>query len=150
MIFGYLDSFDASQCGHKGVAAALAWAASCDLTALEAGRHEIDGDSLFCNFNQYQTKPVDDCRFEAHKRYIDVHVMAAGQELIDSQDISLLEADPFDDEADFTLADGSTAVRVKLVPGSFAVYFPQDAHKPGVAVDDAPSLVSKAVIKVAF
>ncbi len=150
MLFGYLDSFDAGQCAHTGVNVALEWAASQDLAALSNGRHDIDGDTLFCNFNEYATKPASACRFEAHKRYIDVHVMVEGCELIESQDIALCQADPFDDEADFTLLDGPCAVQVKLVPGAFAVYFPQDAHKPGISPDDEPVQVRKAVIKVAL
>lgn len=147
MLYGKLSTFDAVQCGHEGVVKALEWAKSHDLRALEPGRRDIDGETLYLNLNEYETKPFEGCKFEAHKRYIDVHVMADGIEHIDSQDVSECEAEPFDEEGDFALLSGNAAVRTTLTDGTFAVYFPEDAHKPGIAVD-APAHVKKGVFKV--
>ncbi len=147
MLFGTLESFDARQCGHEGIVKALEWAKANDLAALESGRYDIDGEALFLNLNEYETKLFEECKFEAHKRYIDVHFMVSGVERIDSQDTGKCDAEPFNEEGDFMLLDGEAATQVVLTPGTFAAYFPEDAHKPGIAID-APAHVKKGVFKV--
>lgn len=147
MIYGTLETFDERQCGHEGVAKALEWAKSHDMAALEPGRHDIDGDRLYLNLNEYEPKPFEQCKFEAHRRYIDVQVMVSGVERIDSQDVSKCDAEPFNEEDDFTLLEGTAAVQTILTDGTFAVYFPEDTHKPSIAVDGS-SHVKKGVFKV--
>ena len=107
------------------------------MSALPCGRNDIDGDALYVNVAEYDSKAFEDCKFEAHKRYIDVQVVASGIERIDSQVIAKCEAGEFDEEGDFMLLEGEAATQVILEPGSFAAYFPDDAHKPGIAVDGA-------------
>ena len=144
MIFG---STDLSTIGHEGVRRAIEWAREHDLSALSCGRNDIDGDALYVNVAEYDSKAFEDCKFEAHKRYIDVQVVASGIERIDSQVIAKCEAGEFDEEGDFMLLEGEAATQVILEPGSFAAYFPDDAHKPGIAVDGA-SHNKKCVFKV--
>ena len=139
MIFGNIESTDLSTIGHEGVRRAIRWAREHDLSALPCGRNDIDGE--------YDSKAFEDCKFEAHKRYIDVQVVASGIERIDSQVIAKCEAGEFDEEGDFMLLEGEAATQVILEPGSFAAYFPDDAHKPGIAVDGA-SHNKKCVFKV--
>ena len=35
-----------------------------------------------------------------------------------------------------------------LLPGSFAVLFPEDVHRPQVATEDGPAPVTKVVVKI--
>lgn len=147
MIFGNIESTDLSTIGHEGVRRAIEWAREHDLSALPCGRNDIDGDTLYVNVAEYDSKAFEDCKFEAHKRYIDVQVVASGIERIDSQVIAKCEAGEFDEEGDFMLLEGEAATQVILEPGSFAAYFPDDAHKPGIAVDGA-SHNKKCVFKV--
>lgn len=147
MIFGNIESTDLSTIGHEGVRRAIEWARDHDLFALPCGRNDIDGDALYVNVAEYDSKVFEDCKFEAHKRYIDVQVVASGVERIDSQAIAKCEAGEFDEEGDFMLLEGEAATQVILEPGSFAAYFPDDAHKPGIAVDGA-SHNKKCVFKV--
>lgn len=147
MLYGTLDTFNAKECGHEGVAAALEWARTYDMAALEPGRHEIDGDKLFLNLNEYETKPLEECKFEVHRRYIDVHVMVNGIERIDTQDTSRCQSGPFDEQGDFALLEGEAATQSILTDGTFAVHFPEDAHKPGIAVGESAH-VKKGVFKV--
>ncbi|MFR3272854.1 MAG: YhcH/YjgK/YiaL family protein [Slackia sp.] len=131
----------------RGVRRALAYAKEHDLSLLEAGRNEIDGDMLFVNACSYDTRVFEDCRFEAHRRYIDVQMVLEGQERIDVQFVDALEAEPFDEEADNMFLDGAAAASVVMTPGTFVACFPEDAHKPGIAVNGSEP-VKKAVFKV--
>lgn len=147
MIFGHLDQTDCNEIGHEGVRRALAYAKEHDLSLLEAGRNEIDGDVLFVNACSYDTRALENCRFEAHRRYIDVQMVLEGQERIDVQFVDALEAEPFDEEADNMFLDGAAAASVVMTPGTFVACFPEDAHKPGIAVNGSEP-VKKAVFKV--
>jgi len=102
---------------------------------------------LFVNACSYDTRVFEDCRFEAHRRYIDVQMVLEGQERIDVQFVDALEAEPFDEEADNMFLDGAAAASVVMTPGTFVACFPEDAHKPGIAVNGSEP-VKKAVFKV--
>ena len=96
----------------------------------------------------YDTRPAEDLSFEAHRKYIDVQVLLSGIEDIDvSQDLDDMEViQSYSDENDTTLFDTppnwSTVV---LRPGYFAVFYPDDAHRPGAG--DGSS-VRKLVVKI--
>lgn len=147
MLFGHIDTASLDECAHEGVRRAVAYAKEHDLSALEPGRHDIDGDALFVNVCAYDTRAFEDCRFEAHRRYIDVQMVLEGEERIDVQFIDRLDAEPFDEEADNMFLDGEAAASVVMAPGTFVAVFPCDGHKPGIAVDGSVP-VKKAVFKV--
>lgn len=147
MIFGHIDTTDMEAIAHEGVRRAVAYAREHDLRALEPGRHDIDGDALFANVCAYDTRALEDCRFEAHRRYIDVQMVLEGEERIDVQFVGKLDAEPFDEEADNMFLDGEAAASVVMTPGTFVACFPDDGHKPGIAVSGSVP-VKKAVFKV--
>ena len=138
----------AVRCAHPGVRAAIEYAQTHDMAALPCGRNEIDGDNLFVNVAEYTTKLHEDCKFEAHRSYIDVQCVVSGTERVDSTLVGRLDAEPFDEAADFHFLAGDTVdTSVVLKAGDYAVYFPEDAHRPGMCVDE-PTDVKKAVFKV--
>ena len=61
---------------------ALEYLKKTDFSKLEDGRYEIEGDRIYATVSRYQSKPWNECRPEAHRRYADVQYMAEGQELI--------------------------------------------------------------------
>lgn len=148
MIFGHIDTTDFGACAHEGVRRALEYARAHDLATFEPGRHDIAGDALFVNVVEYDSKPFDACVFEAHRRYIDVHLVLAGEERIDAQFVGALPERPYDEEGDCLLfEEGEAAATCVLKPGCFSVCFPDDAHKPSIATGE-PASVKKAIFKV--
>ena len=147
MIFGHIDTVYMESIGHEGVRRAIEYARTHDMGALAAGRNEVDGDALFINACAYETRAFEDCRFEAHRRYIDVQMVLEGEERIDVQFVGELAAEPFDEEADNMFLDGTAAASVVMTPGTFVACFPDDGHKPGIAVNGSCP-VKKAVFKV--
>lgn len=97
------------------------------------GRHAIDGDRLYALVSTYETLPGTERRFEAHRRYFDVQALIEGAEAID---VCLppapepLEAYDEGKDALFTPPPPSF-VSLALQPGRFAVFYPQDLHRPG-------------------
>lgn len=148
MIFGNIATASAAEIGHEGVLRALEYARTHDLSEFAPGRHGIDGDALYVNVAEYDTKPLSECAFEAHRRYIDVHVVVRGAEYIDSQLVGKLKAGDYDEAGDSMALEGEAATRCAMVPGVFVAYAPEDAHKPGIAMGEGAPL-KKAVFKVA-
>ena len=59
---------------------ALEYLADTDFTALEDGRHPIDGEAIFALVSSYDTEPESARSFEAHRKYIDVQYLLTGRE----------------------------------------------------------------------
>jgi YhcH/YjgK/YiaL family protein len=115
-----------------------------------AGRHDIDGDSVYALVQQYQTRPAAGMP-EAHRRYIDIQFIARGREVIHWTPLAACSevALPYDAEKDAGFfAAPSTMVPVRLTAGQFTIFFPDDAHAPCSAWD-GPEDVLKVVVKVA-
>lgn len=51
-----------------------------DVSKFENGRYDIDKDNLFLNIATYNTTTPENRVWEAHKEYIDVHMMIKGKE----------------------------------------------------------------------
>jgi biofilm protein TabA len=125
---------------------ALDHLAATDWSSCTVGRHDIDGDRCFALVSEYETRPSALVPWEAHRRYIDVQYVQEGAERIGHAHLSELQAGPYDADRDLVSATG-TGDYITLSAGSFAVLWPHDAHRPGVAID-APVRVRKVVLKV--
>lgn len=127
---------------------AAAFAASHDLAGLENGRHDL-GDGDFVNVMEYTTKDRPAACYEAHRDYVDVQAVLRGAELIEVAPTGELEETQAYDEADdYALFSGAHAgERFLMRPGRFCLVMPEDAHMPGLAVDQ-PAPVKKAVFKI--
>ena len=110
-------------------------------------RVELKGDLVYCTRFTYETIPQEESFFEAHRRYLDIHIMVEGEERVDMnrpEDLKLTDAQ---EENDFYAYQGESWHSTVLKPGEFLVVFPGDAHRIKVQVD-GPKTVSKAVFKV--
>ena len=110
-------------------------------------RAELKGDLSYCTRFTYETIPQEESFFEAHRRYLDIHIMVEGEERVDMnrpEDLKLTDAQ---EGNDFYAYQGESWHSTVLKPGEFLVVFPGDAHRIKVQVD-GPKTVSKAVFKV--
>ena len=119
-----------------------------DVASLPVGRYDIDGDAVYALVQEYETHLPEECRWEAHYKYTDIQYVVEGSEKIGwstLDDVAKTENRPEDDvyffdmEGDYFLLD----------TGQFAVFTPQDAHRPGVAIDGLAQ-IKKVVVKVAM
>ncbi len=132
---------------HPRIAQALDFLANTNLAELPAGRHEVAGDQIFALVNEYTTHPLAHCRFESHRRYTDIQWMVHGQERIGVTNVSgLTVTEPYIAEKDIAFYQASGDL-ITLLPNTFAIFFPHDAHQPGIACGE-PSPVRKIVMKV--
>ena len=128
---------------HAGFATVVNFLANHDLQTLPLGRYDIKDEDVFVSINHYATK--EDPKVEFHKVYADIQVMLEGYEQIgwlsqkDLRDIT-----PYDANKDIAFGEGITQ-KLNAIPGRFFVFFPEDAHQPGIGNGN---FVKKAVFKI--
>jgi len=116
---------------------------------LPDGRTEIDGERLFALVQTYEPKPAAEGEFEAHQRYADVQYIAAGAEMIGYAPTWTLKAKiPYNPEKDIAYyAQPQPYTPLAMPAGTFAVFYPEDAHMPCCRLD-SDAQVRKIVVKV--
>ncbi len=120
-----------------------------DLLHAPLGRIEVDGDRLFINNVDAALVDAGSQPLEAHRDYIDIHVVLEGEERIGWRPLGDVAdvRQPYDAATDCALyADRPTSWST-LRPGQFAVVFPEDPHAPLVGEGRVRKLIGK--IKVA-
>ena len=127
---------------------ALEYLKSIDLDKLELGKNVVN-DWLYINVQEYMTKNLAECRFESHKKYVDIQMMIHGIEAIETCDTDKLELETeYSEENDVMFwKQKPNQMRSVIVDGGYVILYPQNAHMPCVAVDK-PVKVKKLVAKV--
>lgn len=119
------------------------------LAAGESGRVEL-ADGMFAIEQVYRSKPRAEGFFESHRKYIDIQVVLAGEELMEVAEIGHLPVKtPFDADRDVIIyGDFAGASVLRFRAGEAGVYFPADGHMPGLMGASGSQLVRKTVVKV--
>lgn len=117
------------------------WELPAPTVVLEEGR-------LFCNLVTFTSKPEEQCIYEAHRNFIDLHFIVSGIERIATSDLGSLTTEvPYAPEKDIEFLKGDADGYYELKPGQFMVCFPGDAHKVAM-MKDKPAEVKKIVFKM--
>lgn len=147
MIFGNLNNLGEFPFLEEKVRECFDYAKRHDLASYEKGSHEIDGERLFVNIVEYTTTTPEERFWEAHKNYLDVHVMLHGTEQIDVNFIQNMEVKEFVPQEDFLPMEGEKNSSVILRDNDFLICYPSDGHRTAVAVNE-PQTIKKAIFKV--
>ena len=147
MIFGNIHNLKEVPFLEEKVKECFEYAKSHNLVSYEEGSHEIDGERLFVNIVGYTTTKPEERFWEAHKNYLDVHVMLQGTEQIDLNFIQNMDVKEFVEKDDFLPMDGDKNSSVILRDGDFLICYPSDGHRTAVAVQE-PEKIKKAIFKV--
>ncbi len=135
-------------CGcHKHFPAAFAFLRKAVAENLPCGRYELEGTELYANIMEYDSKVTSTT--ETHKNYIDIQFIVSGIERMDFCDIANAAPNTeYNAVKDVLFHTDSDKMSICLVEaGAFAIFFPQDAHKPGLC-NGIPAPVKKIVVKV--
>jgi biofilm protein TabA len=155
MIVGNLDSWQKeAHIYSKALAKGMAFIQENRTGELEVGRHEIDGDKMFALVSVAETEPKQDRKPEAHDRYIDIQYLASGAGEVIGVARRSADSVPSEDylgSRDIAFyTDVKDETDVLLRPGMFAVFFPDDIHRPLCAAGDKADSVKKIVVKIAL
>lgn len=117
---------------------------------LPVGKYEIDGKEVYASVQEYNSKLDVDAKNEGHRNYIDVQYVVSGKEIIEVCDINSIQTKTeYNAEKDvefyFNAENPTTCV---LEKGEYAILFPHDIHRPGLAINGKQVPVKKIVVKV--
>ena len=150
MIIDRLENSSKYSSVHKGFDESFEFLQKAVAESLPVGRYEIDGDNIFAFVQEYTTKT--DSAFETHKNYIDIQFIVSGVEVMKVSDISNMKVSvPYNKERDVTFYENYENATVGIIEsGMYGIFFPWDAHKPGLAFNESPTNVKKVVVKIKF
>lgn len=122
---------------------------SHDLLHTELGRIEISGNDLFINNVNPESVPSDKQVLELHHDYIDIHIVLEGCETIGWKAVEDLkeEIKPYSKEEDCALYTDKATTYINLLPGQFAIVFPEDPHAPIIGKGKIRKLIAKVKIQ---
>lgn len=132
-----------------GVGEAMEFLRETNFSKVADGKVEIDGERMFAFVQRYATKEVDEAKWEAHRKYVDVQYVADGAERMGYAALAdeLPVAKSYDEESDLVFYETAGDL-VTVEAGGFAVFWPWDVHAPGlVVVEGGSDDVLKVVVK---
>lgn len=127
----------------------LEWMKDKDLSTFEVGRYEIPSCSSFVLIQEYDTKDESVARWEAHKNFMDIQLVLRGIEYMGYANVEGLKlTDEYNPDKDVMFFEKPEyGFDFEIKEGYFAMFFPNDAHKPGFDKGNKTK-IKKAVIKV--
>jgi YhcH/YjgK/YiaL family protein len=115
------------------------------------GEYEVEGRDIFAKVQSYTTQKAEQRVFEAHRKYYDIQVMRLGSE---HQDVYVGKETEFKSLTEYNkqkdvikLESPQLFSSIIVSPGKFAVYYPNDIHRPNCCIH-APANVRKICMKV--
>lgn len=150
MICGNIKNSKNYSCINKNFEKAFEFLKSNDFTKVEVGKYEIQGEEIFALVQEYITENKEEKKWESHEKYIDIQLIVEGHEIMGYVPVEGLEIkEDLRPESDMIFykktIEGSN---IKFTSGDYAIFFPEDGHKPGCAFGEC-SKVKKVVVKVA-
>ena len=129
---------------------AFAFLKDTDLEHIAPGKYAIVGEHVYASVNEGITKDLKEIKWEAHCRYIDIQYVVHGQEKMGIAPVAGAEIlASFDEIRDigFYKINESVCNYYVAEPGTFFIFFPKDAHRPGIKANGA-GVSKKIVIKI--
>lgn len=134
---------------HPMMEKAMEFIRDCMENEMTSGRYELDGDNLYALVMSYEPKEKDSYRYESHEKYIDIQCMTRGSEYQWCASREEAEVtDEYNEAKDVAFhAFKEQGHKLHMTAGTFAVYFPQDVHLPGMT-DGTTEECTRVVVKI--
>ena len=151
MIFGHISQPNPCRL-PRAIEKALDFLRTTDFSMLKPGVVEIEGHTIFAQVLDLTTREQHENRPEVHRRYLDIQFLAWGEEkigiAIDTGNNNISES--LLEQRDIIFYHNSENESfIEMIPGSYAIFFPQDVHRPGCHKSVATP-IRKIVVKVAI
>ncbi len=147
MILDVLENARCYQDLHKGFSKAMAFLVRPDLKELPVGEYAIDGDRVYAMVSREPGRQKEEALLETHEQYIDIQLILAGTDEMGWKAKSLCKqpAGEYDQNDDIQFFGDQPDAWIATKPGSFVIFFPDDAHMPLISAGQ----LHKVVVKVA-
>jgi biofilm protein TabA len=150
MILGVLSSTSVVEKTHPLFKKAFDYIRSVGVEAILASSAKIEllAKDLYLFGSEYQGKTREQARIEAHRRYIDIQIPVEGTEEMGWADIrdSGEVVTPYNPDKDVEFYAGPVSTWFTVAPGQFAIFFPEDAHQPGIGQGTLKKIVVKVLL----
>lgn len=132
---------------NKGFAKAFQFLHRPDLTELPVDKYEIDGEYIYAVVALEPGRAKRDAQLETHDRYIDIQLVLDGLDTMGWRPRASCKqpSADYDRESDLQFYADEPDVWLAMKNGSFAVFFPEDAHMPLISTGK----IHKIIVKVA-
>lgn len=129
---------------------AFAFLKEHDLQAMDIGRISIDSNNVYAMVTENPTKDYDSTKWESHRKYLDIHYVISGTEKIGVSPVTKLTVvNPYDESKDLINYSGKGKTYA-ATPEKFFIFFPSDAHRPGITAAGDKKADKKIVIKIRY
>jgi len=150
MIVGRIERLE-QYLPHSIKASVLAYINNIDSKSVNEVTY-INEEKVYGKVMSYKLKASDECKLEAHNRYIDIQITLEGIEGIEVYCRDNMEIESvYNKENDVIFFKEDTGKKIAKIynkPGSFSMFWPEDVHKPMVMVDDENKDIKKFVVKI--
>lgn len=151
MIFGHISQPNPCRL-PAAIEKALDFLRVTDFHHQQPGVVEIDGKNIFAQIIDLTTRAAAENRPEVHRRYLDIQFLASGEEkigiAIDNGNNQISES--LLEQRDIIFYhDSEHESFIEMIPGSYAIFFPQDVHRPR-CIKTTATPIRKIVVKVAI
>ena len=144
MILDRLENSDCYRSLHPLFGKIFDYLKQTDIRTLKVGRIDFP-DGFYINVDEVSLRPQEEALLEVHDRYIDIQLPITQSEVIGWKSrLACHSLKSSLEERDISFFSDSADSFFRLEPGSFAIFFPQDAHAPIIG----QGMTRKVVVKV--
>ena len=150
MIIDTLSNSEKYKNVHPIFAKAFEYIKSQNLSNMEDGKFEIDGDNLraIVSNKKGMTKAESIAKFECHDKHIDIQLCIKGKEQMGWKPRSGCkdQKGEYNPEKDVVFYNDAPDMYFQLTDNQFAIFFPEDVHAPMIGEGEIKKLVIKVKI----
>jgi YhcH/YjgK/YiaL family protein len=121
-------------------------------SAFAPGKIDLIPGKLFCLLQEMDSMPFAQARPESHRQFIDIQYLISGHERMGVSRVKAVASRCGGSDAaagHSVLAGRRRETQVTLTPGMFAIFFPEDIHRPCCHPREGEQKhLRKAVIKI--
>lgn len=144
MIFDTIENLGKYLAYDKRFAHIEEFLARNNVATLPIGNHQLD-DGITANVSDYA--PGEGGKFEAHRNFSDLQYVVSGNEKIEVIPIAdARESTGYTPDIEFFASQASASTVLIMNTGTFAVFAPQDAHRP--CIKHLSNTIKKIVFKI--
>jgi biofilm protein TabA len=133
---------------NKGFEKAFNFLIRPDLKQLPVDKYEIDGDRVYAMVSKDYGRKKEDALLETHDKFIDIQLVLEGTDNMGwkPKTSCIKPSSEYNKETDTQFFEDDPDTWVTTKSGSFAIFFPDDAHMPLIS----SGRLHKVVVKVAM
>ncbi|MGL6169122.1 MAG: YhcH/YjgK/YiaL family protein [Fusobacteriaceae bacterium] len=151
MIFGNINNIKFIENYSPVLQEVIKYLKITDFNKMNAGIHHPFGErDMLVQVIDLETKHFEEKKPEVHRKYVDVQYLVKGDEKIGFA-IDTLEnqvSENYNSERDILFyKECKDEAFLKMIPGSFAVFFPNVVHRPGCSMIKN-EIIRKIVVKI--